>query len=89
MMEHVPQPKLCVMMSLTAEWRWYCPALFLQLKTLLFKYGANMYVNIVCDISAIVNDIYYCVDVTYTIFTNTFVPHWINRKYVVDTNFVQ
>ena len=56
MMEHVPQPKLCVMMPLTAEWRWYHPALFLQLKPLLFKYGANMYVNIACDISAIVNE---------------------------------
>ena len=40
----------------------------------------------ICDISTIVNKslhIYYCVDVTYTIFTDTFASHLINSKYII------
>ena len=45
----------------------------------------------ICDISAIVNENFiftqYFVDVTYTIFTNTFVPHFISSKYIVNPNY--
>ena len=47
----------------------------------------NVYVNIVEVTFLLKFYIYYCVDVTYTIFTYTFAPHLIGSKYIVIPNY--
>ena len=58
------------------------------------KCGVNVLINmVICDISATVNESFIFtisdgIDVTYTIFANTFTPpHLSNSKYIVNPNF--
>ena len=56
---------------------------------LLIKCGTNVLVNMVyvTPIPKYEAFIYYCGNVTYTIFTYTFAPHLNSSKYIVNPNF--